>query len=192
MTKGDLAQVIATAAALLVSVAVAVDLWRRDRRANREVERQAVVRDAVQAEGKRRDEEERERRAIRRQQHASDYELTKEALTQAERTFELILDEPRTALELDGFGIDDPRRTLDAIAKRVPALSEALRLVVNDVLALGRPHFPSIPGASLERDGLHTFTRLCVASGIRQTRAAETGIADVAAARQALHREWGT
>jgi hypothetical protein len=32
-------------------------------------------------------------------------------------------DEPRTAMELDRFGIDESQRTLDAIARRVPARS---------------------------------------------------------------------
>ena len=200
MGLGDWVQSVLGVLGIAATAAVAFMVYRlenRDRRREREEERAAA---AQREEEAKREALEREKRAIRREQHKDDYREATQALNIIFSIFEAVDGQPHTEEDLAAAGFEEALQTIEQVAKRVPALKASLDAVWWAGTEVLTYTFPSISSfkyfmEETNRDAaavrLFELVRLAVAGSRSQFAAARAGRKAVEKARQAIAAEWG-
>ncbi|WP_405394357.1 hypothetical protein [Microbispora hainanensis] len=197
MTVGDWVQAAVGVLGLVATILVAWMVYRLQHRDNLEV--QKVTKKSV--EEKQSQEAERERRALRREQHRDDYKTATSALNTLSKVCDQVIthSRPLTPEEFSEVEAEKAAVALLEISKRIPGLKSALSEVYATTAALTSSEFPSqsdlefaMTGRDDGVDRLYRFVREACSHTIAQSRYADRLQKRIAAAREAISQEWGS
>jgi hypothetical protein len=194
--------VIGIAATLLVA-ALVLRIERGDRTKEKVADREAFN---EETKSRKIAEEQRERRAMRREQHKEDYRIASRSLNVLEKAFEAAREKPLTREEIANAKVEEVSDDILSLGKRIQSLELAMNPVWLSAVGIMRKPFPPVTAfrylASI--NGNDEATRMLYAermsslfmeatrSAVIQSRAAIEGLKGIEAARRVLAYEWGS
>lgn len=199
MSVGDWVQSIIGVVGVLATGVVAYLVLRLER-GDRAREKARDAEEAAAADAKRTFEEaERERRAVRREQHKDDYSAANRALSTLDEIFRKAQDWPYTSAGFDEAGLEEAIKTVDQVRNRVPALYLSLGDVWLNAISISRVAYPVrndflrvfVDDRDEQAAHLETVVLAAVRGAVTQHQAGVDGQQAVRKARDAINKEWG-